>query len=224
MASRPAPSGSRLRPAWAEVDLSAITHNARVLRELVAPAQLCAVVKAWAYGHGPVQVAEAALAGGATWLGVALVEEGRLLRTAGVTEPVLVLSEPPLGAFPEVVAQDLVPTLYTFDGVEAAAKAVVASGRETPLPVHVKVDTGMHRVGAAPDVAASVAMAVAGHPELSLEGLYTHFAVADEPDRDDFTAAQLAKLRAVLDRLAADGVRAPLVHAANSAGAIAHPD
>src|SRR5207248_5477952 len=75
-----------------------------------------------------------------------------------------------------------------------------------------------------PDVAASVAMAVAGHPELSLEGLYTHFAVADEPDRDDFTAAQLAKLRAVLDRLAADGVRAPLVHAANSAGAIAHPD
>src|SRR4051794_12272959 len=119
----------RLRPAWAEVDLGAITDNARTISQLVAPAELCAVVKAWAYGHGPVQVAEAALYGGATRLAVALVEEGRLLRAAGITEPVLVLSEPPATAFAEVVARDLAPTLYTLDGVEAAAKAVASAGR-----------------------------------------------------------------------------------------------
>ena len=214
---------SRLRPAWAEIDLGAITHNARVLSELVAPAELCAVVKAWAYGHGPVQAAEAALYGGATRLAVALVEEGCMLRSAEITEPVLVLSEPPAAAFPEVVASDLTPTLYTFEGVESAAKAVAASGRDEPLPVHVKVDTGMHRVGASPDAAPAVVRAVAGHPELQLEGLYTHFAVADEPARDDFTAGQLTQLRQVADRLAESGIRPALLHAANSAGAIAHP-
>ena len=213
----------RLRPVWAEIDLGAITHNAGVLRELVAPAEVCAVVKASGYGHGSVQAAEAALRGGATWLGVALVEEGALLRQAGIDAPVLILSEPPVRAFPEVVALDLVPTLYTFEGVEAAAKAVAASGRQEPMPVHVKVDTGMHRVGAPPDVAAGVARGVAARYELQLQGLYTHFAVADEPDRDDFTAGQLAAFRAVVDELATGGVRPALLHAANSAGAIAHP-
>jgi alanine racemase len=114
---------SRLRPTWAEIDLRAITHNARWLRERVAPAQLCAVVKAWAYGHGPVQVAEAALHGGATWLAVALVEEGRVMRSAGITEPILLLSEPAPQAFGELVRLGLTPTLYTAAGVEAAAAA-----------------------------------------------------------------------------------------------------
>ena len=127
-----------LRPAWAEVDLGAIAHNAQVLADLVAPAALCAVVKASAYGHGAVPVAEAALAGGASWLGVALVEEGRELRAAGITAPILLLSEPAADSFADVVAHDLVPTLYTFDGIEAAAKAVASSasesGRGGPLP------------------------------------------------------------------------------------------
>jgi alanine racemase len=213
-----------LRPTWAEVDLDAITHNAEVLCRMVAPAELCAVVKAWAYGHGPVEAAEAALRGGASWLGVALVEEGRQLRAAGVTAPILVLSEPPVAAFADVVAHDLVPTIYTFDGIEAAAKAVVQSGRAAPLPAHVKVDTGMHRVGADPRTAVAVARAVAAQPELELQGLYTHFAVADEPARDDFTQGQLAAFTAVVAELATAGIRPPLTHAANSAGAIAHPE
>jgi alanine racemase len=217
---------SRLRPTWAEIDLGAISHNARWLRQLIAPAELCAVVKAWAYGHGPVQVAEAALAGGATRLAVALVEEGRLLRSAGVTEPIILLSEPPPSAFPELVALGLTPTLYTLEAVDVAAK-VVADGRvrgRVPLPVHVKVDTGMHRVGAPIERAGEIARAVAGHRELHLEGLYTHFAVADEPERDDFTAGQLRQFLTLVDELAADGITADILHAANSAGAIAHPD
>ena len=212
----------RWRPVWAEVDLGAIRDNAATLAGIASPARLCAVVKAGAYGHGPVPVARAALDGGASWLAVALVEEGAALRGAGMSAPVLLLSEPPLDALPEVVALGLTPTLYSLSGVEAAAKAVASAGETTPLAVHVKVDTGMHRVGAAPDLAVAVALAVVERPELRLEGLWTHFAVADDPD-DPFTDQQQARFAAVVDGLAASGVRIPLLHACNSAGAIAHP-
>ena len=167
-----------IRAVWAEIDTSAIVHNAAALKALVGPTtQLCAVVKAFGYGHGPVRTAEAAIAGGATWLGVALVDEGELLRRGGIEEPILVLSEPRASAMPAVVAADLRPTLYTLAGVEAMARAAAGIGRA--MPVHVKVDTGMHRVGADADGALAVAMAVEAAPELELEGLFTHFAVAD---------------------------------------------
>lgn len=211
-----------VRPAWAEVDLGAIRHNASLLASAVAPSRLCAVVKASGYGHGAVPVARAALDGGASWLAVALVDEGALLRAHGLRAPVLLLSEPPAEAMDEVVALGLTPTLYTLTGVEAAAKAVASAGRAEPLPVHVKVDTGMHRVGATADGAVAVVGAVAGHRELSLGGVWTHFAVADDPVHP-FTAEQSARLALVVDRLARTGVRPPLVHAANSAGALAHP-
>ena len=203
------------RPVWAEIDLTAVRDNAAEVSRLTAPAQLCAVVKAFAYGHGPVRVAEAALAGGATWLGVATVEEGVQLREAGITEPVLLLSEPPPSVMGDVVSWRLTPTLYTPEAVDAAAKAVTAFGGTEPLAVHVKVDTGMHRVGAAPDVAHTLALAVQRAPELALEGVYTHFAVADEP-RNPFTFEQLRRFQTVVDGLAAQGVR-PLLHACNSA-------
>jgi len=211
------------RPVWAEIDLGVVRDNARWLCELVAPAGLCAVVKAFGYGHGAVPVAQAAVAGGASWLGVATVEEGLQLRQGGVTEPVLLLSEPLPGAMHDVVAGRLTPTLYTPGGVEAAARAVAAYGGRDPLAVHVKVDTGMHRVGAHPDVAAVLAERVATHPSLRLEGVFTHLAVADEPD-DPFTAEQLSRFRGVLDQLAAVGVAPELLHAANSAGAMAFPE
>ena len=209
------------RPAWAEVDLGAIRHNASLLASLVAPAGLCAVVKAAGYGHGSVPVARAALEGGATWLAVALVEEGAVLRRNGIDAPVLLLSEPPVDAMDEVVALALTPTLYTDQGVEAAAKAVASAGAP-PIAVHVKVDTGMHRVGASGDGAVAVVQAVAERPELTFGGLWTHFAVADEPG-NPFTDEQCARFDTVLSRLTAKGLRPPIVHAANSAGALAHP-
>jgi alanine racemase len=212
------------RPAWAEVDRAAIRHNTRLVAERVAPAQVCAVVKAYGYGHGPVQVADAALNAGASWLGVALVDEGVHLRVAGrFTEPVLLLSEPPHSRMDDVVAHGLTPTVYTPAGVEAAAKAVAASARGTPLPVHVKVDTGMHRVGAEPELAARLALAVHESPELQLDGLWTHLAVADEPDHP-FTTTQVRRFDAVIEELAGHGVRPTLLHAANSAGALTRPD
>jgi alanine racemase len=210
-----------LRPVWAEVDLDAIRHNASLLAHRAAPARLCAVVKAHAYGHGTVEVAQAALSGGAIWLAVALVEEGAALREAGIEAPVLLLSEPPTHAMDDVAALRLTPTLYTEEGLTALSAAVVARAAG-PYPVHVKVDTGMHRVGAPHAAAVKLALAVEESPSLHLEGVWTHFAVADRTD-DPFTGQQAARFEAVLDELAASGIRPVLRHACNSAGTLAHP-
>lgn len=209
---------SQLRPTWATVDLDAIRHNARALAELAKPAQLLTVVKADAYGHGAVPVARAVVDAGVTWLGVALVEEGVALRDAGIDARILLLSEPPIDAAATVVRDRLTPTIYSMPGVEAFAKAVIEADAE-PLPVHLKVDTGMHRVGCAPDEVTTLIETVASRPELLFEGLWTHLAVADEAG-NPYTDDQLDAFDAVLDALPA---KPPIVHAANSAGTLAHP-
>lgn len=209
------------RPAWVEVDLDAVRHNAAALLRVARPAALCAVVKADGYGHGAVALARAALEGGATWLAVAVVEEGLALRQSGITAPVLLLSEPPFDAIAEAVRHHLTLTLYTPEGVEQAAAAARAVRRD--VAVHVKVDTGMHRVGASCREAVDVACAVAAEPSLYLEGLWTHFAVADEELDGGYTVEQVARFEAVRDELATRGVEAALLHASNSAGALGHP-
>lgn len=210
------------RPVWAEVDLEAVRHNVAVLADRVAPAGLCAVVKAFGYGHGSLEVSRAALAGGAGCLAVALVEEGALLREAGIAARVLLLSEPPPAAMADVVRLRLTPTVYTPAGLSALADAAAAASRPGPVPVHVKVDTGMHRVGAAPDDAVKLALAVEECPQLRLEGVWTHFAVADAPE-EGFTTLQHRRLRAAVDELATAGIRPPLVHSCNSAAALSFP-
>src|ERR1700704_5273805 len=139
-----------LRPVWAEVDLDAVRANVRTLRALVAPATVCAVVKADAYGHGAVAVSKAAIDAGAACLAVALVEEGVQLRDAGIDAPILVLSEPVPEAAESVIAHRLTPVVYTTAGIDALAKAVARHHAQDALGVHVKVDTGMHRVGCTP--------------------------------------------------------------------------
>jgi alanine racemase len=205
------------------VDLDAVRSNARRLAALAAPAALLAVVKADGYGHGAAPVARAALEAGATWLGVALVEEGTDLRAAGLDAPVLVLSEPPPEAASAVVRAGLTPVVYTEEAVEALAKAVADVAPDSPLPVHLKVDTGMHRVGCTPVSVRPLVEAVAARPELVLEGICTHFAVADEPERPE-TAEQLDEFRRLLDELERWSTRPPIVHAANSAALLAFPD
>ena len=211
----------RVRPAWAEVDLSAVRHNASVLAGLARPARLCAVVKAGGYGHGAVEVARAALSGGAEYLAVALVEEGRELRAAGIGAPVLILSEPPAEAMREVVAVSLTPTLYTRPGLEALKRAVAAAPGGAPFPVHVKVDTGMRRVGATEEEAVGLACDVAADPDLHLEGFWTHLAVSDEVDHP-FNGTQFERYDAALSRLARLGVRPEVRHASNSGGTLWH--
>jgi alanine racemase len=217
--------GDRWRPAWADIDLAAVRHNAGVLCRLAGPAALCAVVKADGYGHGDLPVARAALAGGATWLAVALVEEGVTLRDGGIDAPILLLSEPPAEAMAEAVARGLVPTVYSRGGLEALGR-VVGDGGLPPLAVHLKVDTGMHRVGADAGDAGALADTIAADPRLRLGAVWTHLAVADGPGPDDraFTRTQLQRFDAILAGLAAAGHRPGLTHVANSAGTIAVPE
>ncbi len=208
------------RPAWVEVDLAAVTHNVRLLADLAAPARLCAVVKADGYGHGAAAVARAALEGGAAVLAVALVEEGVALRDYGIEAPVLLLSEPTADGIAEAIGRELTVTCYTPGGVAAAAAA--ARRRGAPTRVHLKVDTGMHRVGAAAEDVALLAAAVDAEPALVLGGLWTHLAVADDP-ADPFTGDQLQQFHAVATALAGAGIHPPVRHAANTAAAIAFP-
>ena len=210
----------RFRPAHVGVDLGAIRANVTELRRLAAPAAVLAVVKADAYGHGAVPVARAALEAGAERLGVAIVE-GASLRSAGIDAPILLLSEPPAAVAPAVVEHALTATVYTTAGIDAIGDAARAAG--VVVPVHLKVDTGMHRVGCAPADAVALARRITGHPGLDLEGVFTHLAVADEP-ANPYTDEQLATFDTVLDALAAEGLRPRIVHAANSAGALVRPD
>lgn len=205
------------RWAWADVDLDAITHNVRVLIETVAPTNVWAVVKADGYGHGALEVGAAALLAGARGLCVALTSEGTALRRAGISAPILVLSEQPADNAEAIVEQHLTPTVSTAAGVEALAAAAAAHATD-PIDVHLKVDTGMHRVGAWPHEAAALARLIDERPSLHLAGVFTHLAVADEVSNEE-TARQLARFEEVLAGLPA--VR--YVHAANSAAALAHP-
>jgi alanine racemase len=216
--------GEGWRPAWAEIDLDAVRHNTSLLGRVADPAALCAVVKADGYGHGELAVARAALEGGASWLAVALVEEGVTLRQAGVEAPVLLLSEPPEEAMAEAVARRLVPTVYTAECIGALAKTVADRG-SAPLTVHLKIDTGMHRVGADPADAVALADLVRADPYLSLGAVWTHLAVAEgtDPADTEFTRWQLERFDEILTGLAGAGHRPPVTHAANSAGAIAWP-
>lgn len=211
-----------MRPAWAEIDLAAVTANVATLADLVAPAQVCAVVKAHAYGHGAVEVARAALDGGATRLAVALAAEGAELRAGGVSAPIIVLSQASADELDDLVANRLEATVYSRVGIEGLTSAVASAGADSPLPVHLKVDTGMHRVGAQPSDVVDLARDVKSRPELDLVSVFTHCAVADEPD-NPFTARQLAIYERVLDDLASAGIDVGMRHAANTAAALAHP-
>jgi alanine racemase len=208
---------------WSEVDLDAVRANVTALARHVAPAEVLAVVKANGYGHGAAPVARAALDAGAAWLGVARVEEGVQLRGHGIDAPVLLLSEPPVSAAEAVVTHSITPVVYTEPGIDALARAVAAFGGRDQLAVHLKVDTGMHRVGCDADDALALVGRIASSPELTLAGVCTHLAVADDP-ADPYTRAQLERFDAVLDALRSRGIDPGIVHAANSAAAIACPD
>lgn len=205
------------RWAWVEVSASAIEHNVRELAAMSAPAPVWAVVKANGYGHGAVASARAALAGGAQGLCVALVQEGVELREAGIEASILVLSEQPAETAAVAVANRLASTVYSANGVAALA-AVGAKSH----PVHMKIDTGMRRVGVAPEDVVALADLIAASSAVACAGVFTHLAVAEEV-ADGFTQVQLERLDASLAALAKAGHQPPVVHAANSAAAILHP-
>lgn len=204
----------------AQVHTGLISHNVAIIAQRVAPAQLWAVVKANGYGHGSVEVAQAALRAGATGLCVAIVDEGVVLRRAGIGAPILLLSEQPAELADYIVGYQLTPTISTTRGAAAIATAAGNAGR--CVNVHMKVDTGMHRAGVDPREALGLAKFITSFDTLALEGVYTHLAVADEPAHPG-NARQLSVFDQVCADLADHAITPPLVHAANSAAALTNP-
>lgn len=208
------------RRAEVVVDLDAIQTNAAILASTVSPSVLCVAVKANAYGHGAVQAAKAAVAGGARCLAVALVEEGVQLREAGIDVPILLLYEPELDAMEAVVKARMTPILYTRAAVLAFAVAVGKHSKH-PMPVHLKIDTGMHRVGATPKEFVQLCRMVDSDDRLIFEGVSTHFAVADDPE-DPFTLTQAERFQKAV-RTVFPHAAPPFAHCCNSAAALLYP-
>jgi alanine racemase len=200
-----------MRPTYAEIDLGAIRHNVAAFKDLLAPSEVCVVVKADAYGHGDAPVAEAAMEAGATWLAVALVEEGIRLREAGIETQIMLLSEPDPRDAIEVAKWGLTPTVYSLGFVEALADT------GTDFDVHVKVDTGMHRVGVAPRLLHDLMTVIASKSSLQVAALWTHFPVADEDP--EYTRRQIDGFAEAVSRY-----DVPMIHMANTAGAVLFPE
>ncbi|MBI5399757.1 alanine racemase [Candidatus Saganbacteria bacterium] len=203
---------------YAEINLEAIKHNIAEIKALLSPAaKFMAVVKANAYGHGAAAVARAAVEAGADYLSVANIREALELRESGVVSPILILTESPTSVVDDIVQYDLTQTIYSFS--EAQALSDEAQKRRKRARVHVKVDTGMGRVGVQPSEAAAFIAKISSLPALELEGVFTHFAKAEET-ADNYTEQQLQKFSQVTAKVP----QIPIKHAANSAGVLFHPN
>lgn len=201
----------------ATIDLDAVAHNVSLLRA-AANAHLWAVVKADGYGHGAVGVAQAALDAGANGLCVALVQEAVELRHAGIAARILVLTEQPTSQYRDALLADAQLVVYNDATVDAIGDIAAKLGRVAP--VHVHVDTGMHRVGVSPDRAVDLMRRIDAHPHIERVGTMTHLACADEPTTDA-TDRQLDVFDRVLARAVEQGLDVGMVHAANSAATLA---
>lgn len=205
-------------PSWVEIDLDALAHNVQRLKAFVGPAvTLMAVVKANAYGAGAISVARTALLNGANQLGVASVNEALELREAGIDAPILILSYAAPGAVRQAIRQNLALTLYDLDMARAYDRAAYEAGGR--LRIHIKIDTGMGRLGILPELAMPFFRHLLTFKNFELEGIYTHFASAD--DDPDYTAEQIRLFNSVVKPLRASGFTFKYTHAANSAGTLA---
>src|SRR5450759_2521207 len=210
------------RGAWIEVDLSAVADNVRALKALTAPKTLfMAVVKADGYGHGAVEVARAALQARADRLGIATIDEGAELRAAGVESPIHLLSEPPAMGAQAVVEHRLTPALYSRDFAVALSRAATLTQRTVRF--HLKVDSGMNRIGVKAEEAADFVESLRGLPGLEMEGVFTHFGTADVPGDWEFEH-QLERFEAAIAQIRDRGMDPGIVHAANSPATILHPE
>jgi alanine racemase len=213
------------RPTWIEIDLSAIGNNTRKLKDLVGPrVQLMVSLKADAYGHGAIKVARTTLHNGASMLGVATVSEAIPLREAGIDAPILVYGYIPHWQMREAVRLGISATLYSNESAQALSRAAQALGKT--IRTHVKVDTGMGRLGIRFEQLEEITALVheiKSLPGLELEGIYTHFACADSTDQTH-VRLQAGRFQQILTALGQQGLRPPIVHAANSAATLTLPE
>ncbi len=214
---------SDLRPVWAEIDLDAVAHNVREIRRLVGPGiEVTGVVKANAYGHSSPQFARCLLANGATRLAVATLDEALELREAGIDARILILGWTPPHQAATVVASGIDQCVYSMDLARALSQAAVDQGREAM--VHIKIDSGMGRIGLRPDEnPVDEIVAMLELPGIGFEGIFTHFAVADTLDKT-YTHGQFESFIALIDEIAARGHVPRIRHCANSATIIDLPE
>ena len=205
------------RPLWAEIDLDALAYNVRTLAAQAAPAQLCAVIKANAYGHGAVAVAMAALEAGASSLAVVCVDEGEELRRAGIDAPVLILGFSPAAEAEKVVDLHLTPTVCSMQSALALSR--FATERGVTQKLHIELESGLNRYGLPLDALVAFAESLRDLPGIEVEGLYTHFAAAEEGDQT-FTRAQHALLLEASRQLPWIPVR----HSSPTAGILSAPE
>ena len=209
------------RWSWVEVDRSAIQYNVlQTKKQLGSSCRLLAVVKADAYGHGAVEVAKAATAAGASYLGVATVDEGIELRNAGLREPILMLAEPPAQAIPLLLYYNIMPAVYTSEFAIAYAEAADAQGLKAPY--HLAINSGMNRIGVHYDSAVEFLHQVSFHRALELKGCFTHFATADSLETLDFQI-QIKRFVEAMRSIEAAGFDPGIVHCDNSAATYRFP-
>ena len=211
------------RPNWAEVSLSALRHNFHALQNHVGSGvNICAVVKCDAYGHGSEACALALEREGAGWFGVTSTDEGVALRDAGVRSRVLILVGAFRGEEEDALRYDLTPTVHRIEDVEAIARVASRIGRREPVPVHLKLDTGMARLGLSLSELDNFARRIKAIPQVELEGAFSHLASAEVLDAADAEQQQQRFHQALL-ALEAHGLRPPLRHLANSSATLGRP-
>jgi len=211
------------RPTWAEVDLDALAHNFRVIRQHVGPdVKVLAAVKANAYGHGAVECSRRLEREGVDWFGVALPEEGVELRNAGISTPILCMGGSWEAQEGLCIQQKLTPVVYRLDVAEALNRA--ANEAETTVEIHVKIDTGMGRLGVRCDDLPEFCNALKRLQNIRVDGVMTHLASADDQTRREYTEKQVERFRAAQSIFQDRGFAPTHVHAANSAGLFAFPE
>lgn len=213
----------KLNRAWAEIDLDAIAHNVREIRKLTGKrVELMAAVKADAYGHGVLEVVRTLLDSGVNQLAVSMLDEAIQIRKMGINVPILILGYTDPARAEEVILNDVSQTVFSLDLAHSLSAAAVKLGRNARI--HVKIDTGMTRLGFMPGYSAvKNIMEISRMPGLIIEGLFTHFASADERERD-YTNMQFERFMGVCSELARVGIHIPLKHVCNSGGIIQYPE
>ncbi len=212
------------RPNWAEVSVSALRHNFRTLQRHVGPTvTICAVVKCDAYGHGSENCARALEEEGASWFGVTSTDEGVALRDAGIGSRILILVGAWRGEEEDALHYGLTPTVSRLEDVDSVAMAATRIGRRDPVPVHLKLDTGMARLGLSLSELDNFSERIKAIPQVELEGVFSHLASAEVLDAAD-ALRQQERFKQALRTLASHGLHPPIRHLANSSATLGRPD
>ena len=213
----------KIRPVWAEINLGNLAHNIREIKKIVKKDTLItAVIKANAYGHGSVEAAKVFLENGADRLAVATLSEAIELREAGIDVPILILGYTPESQYSQVIEYNITQTIYNFESASVFSQA--ASLQNKTGTIHIKIDSGMGRIGFLPnDESVDEIIKISKLPNINIEGIFTHFATADEKDKS-YTRLQFERFSTVVKKLEEKGLSIPIKHVSNSAAIIDFPE